>query len=70
LTRRWPTNAALPTREHLAQSPSGKIKVHRIVCAVDCSTSINPDVITALMVGGIGFGLGAALYGAITLKGG
>jgi isoquinoline 1-oxidoreductase subunit beta len=48
----------------------GKIKVDRVVCAVDCGTPINPDVITAQMEGGIGFGLGAALYGAITLKDG
>ena len=31
---------------------------------------INPDIITAQMEGGIGFGLGAVLYGAITLKDG
>ncbi len=49
---------------------SGQIKVDRVVCAVDCGTPINPDVITAQMEGGIGFGLGAALYGAITLKDG
>jgi isoquinoline 1-oxidoreductase subunit beta len=48
----------------------GKIKVDRVVCAVDCGTPINPDVIAAQMEGGIGFGLGAALYGAITLKDG
>ena len=51
-------------------APDGKVKVDRIVCAVDCGTPINPDVITAQMEGGIGFGLGAALYGAITLKNG
>jgi isoquinoline 1-oxidoreductase subunit beta len=50
--------------------PNGQIKVDRVVCAVDCGTPINPDVITAQMEGGIGFGLGAALYGAITLKDG
>jgi isoquinoline 1-oxidoreductase beta subunit len=49
---------------------TGHIKVDRVVCAVDCGTAINPDVITAQMEGGIGFGLGAALYGAITLKDG
>ena len=48
----------------------GKIKVDRIVCAVDCGVPVNPDVIKAQMEGGIGFGLGAVLYGAITLKGG
>jgi isoquinoline 1-oxidoreductase subunit beta len=48
----------------------GKIKVARVVCAVDCGTAINPDVIVAQMEGGMGFGLGGALYGAITLKDG
>jgi isoquinoline 1-oxidoreductase beta subunit len=49
---------------------SGQVKVDRVVCAVDCGTPINPDVIAAQMEGGIGFGLGAALYGAVTLKDG
>jgi isoquinoline 1-oxidoreductase subunit beta len=48
----------------------GRVKVDRVVCAVDCGTPINPDVIIAQMEGGIGFGLGAVLYGAITLKDG
>jgi isoquinoline 1-oxidoreductase beta subunit len=49
---------------------AGQIKVDRVVCAVDCGTAVNPDIIKAQMEGGIGFGLGAALYGAITLKDG
>jgi isoquinoline 1-oxidoreductase beta subunit len=48
----------------------GRIKVDRVVCAVDCGTAINPDIITAQMEGGVGFGLGAVLFGAITLKNG
>ncbi len=46
------------------------IKVDRVVCAVDCGTAVNPDVIRAQMEGGIGFALSAALYGEITLKDG
>ena len=49
---------------------SGHVKVDRIVCAVDCGTPINPDIIIAQMEGGVGFGLGAVLYGSITLKDG
>jgi isoquinoline 1-oxidoreductase beta subunit len=49
---------------------AGQVRVDRVVCAVDCGTPINPDVIAAQMEGGIGFGLGAVLYGAITLKDG
>jgi isoquinoline 1-oxidoreductase beta subunit len=48
----------------------GSIKVHRIVCAVDCGFVVNPDTIAAQMEGGSLFGLTAALYGAITLKNG
>lgn len=48
----------------------GKLKVERVVCAVDCGIPINPDVIAAQMEGGIGFGLGAILHSAITLKDG
>jgi isoquinoline 1-oxidoreductase beta subunit len=46
---------------------NGLPKVERVVCAVDCGIAINPDVVRAQMEGGIGFGLGAALYGEITL---
>jgi isoquinoline 1-oxidoreductase beta subunit len=49
---------------------SGHVTVDRVVCAVDCGTAINPDIIAAQMEGGIGFGLGAVLFGAITLKDG
>jgi isoquinoline 1-oxidoreductase beta subunit len=49
---------------------AGQVKVDRVICAVDCGTPINPDIIAAQMEGGIGFGLGAILYGAITLKDG
>ena len=48
--------------------PDGSIKVDRVVCAVDCGLAINPRNIAAQMEGGIGYGLSAALYGAITLK--
>jgi isoquinoline 1-oxidoreductase subunit beta len=48
----------------------GHVKVDRVVCAVDCGTAINPDIIAAQMEGGIGFGLGAVRFGAVTLKDG
>jgi isoquinoline 1-oxidoreductase beta subunit len=48
----------------------GSIRVHRVVCAVDCGRIVNPDTIKAQMESGITFGLSAALYGAITLKDG
>jgi len=48
----------------------GLMKVHRVVCAVDCGRIVNPDTIKAQMESGITFGLSAALHGAITLKDG
>jgi isoquinoline 1-oxidoreductase subunit beta len=48
----------------------GTVMVHRIVCAVDCGIVVNPDTIAAQVEGGSLFGLTAALYGAITIKGG
>ena len=48
----------------------GSFRVDRIVCAVDCGVAVNPDVIRAQMEGGIGYGLSAAVHGAITLKDG
>jgi isoquinoline 1-oxidoreductase beta subunit len=48
----------------------GTYSVDRVVIAVDCGLAINPDVIRAQMEGGMGYGLSAALSGAITLKGG
>jgi isoquinoline 1-oxidoreductase beta subunit len=50
--------------------PDGSFKVDRVVCAVECGIAINPDIVRAQMEGGIGFGLSAALYSAITLKDG
>ncbi len=49
---------------------NGRVKVERVVCAIDCGVAINPDVIAAQMEGGIGYGLGAVLNNAITLQDG
>src|SRR5262249_44421939 len=50
-------------------SVEGKeLRVHRVVCAVDCGPVVNPDTIEAQMQGGIAFGLGAAYKGEITLE--
>ncbi|HZE89470.1 MAG TPA: molybdopterin cofactor-binding domain-containing protein, partial [Verrucomicrobiae bacterium] len=37
----------------------GSIRVHRVVCAVDCGRVVNPDTVAAQMEGGIVFGLSA-----------
>lgn len=50
--------------------PGNRIRVHRVVCAVDCGQPINPLGIEAQVQGGIAFGLGAALYSKITFRDG
>jgi isoquinoline 1-oxidoreductase beta subunit len=47
-----------------------KNRIERVVCAVDCGVAVNPNIIAMQMESGIGFGLSAALSGAITLKDG
>jgi len=51
-------------------SKAGEVRVHRIVCAVDCGTVINPDIVTAQIESGVNFGISGALWGEVTLKNG
>lgn len=51
----------------VSRDDEGLPRVHKVWCAIDCGMAINPDVIRAQMEGGIGFALGAALFGEITL---
>ena len=47
---------------------NGIVRVHRVICAVDCGQVVNPDTVKAQMEGAIVFGLTAALKGEITLE--
>jgi isoquinoline 1-oxidoreductase subunit beta len=47
-----------------------KPRVHRVVCAIDCGTVINPSIVAQQMESGIVFGLTAALYGRIDIEDG
>jgi isoquinoline 1-oxidoreductase beta subunit len=49
---------------------AGKLRVHRVTCAVDCGMPVNPDGVKAQIEGGVMFGLSATLHGAITVDGG
>jgi isoquinoline 1-oxidoreductase beta subunit len=51
-------------------SNDGEVRVQRVVCAVDCGTPVNPDTIQAQVQSAVIFGISAALFGEITLKGG
>jgi isoquinoline 1-oxidoreductase beta subunit len=48
----------------------GRVKVHRITCALDCGQVINPGIVEAQAQGAIIFGLSAALWGEINIDGG
>jgi isoquinoline 1-oxidoreductase subunit beta len=48
----------------------GVPRVHRVVCAIDCGTVVNPNTVAQQMESGIIFALTAALYGKIDIKDG
>jgi isoquinoline 1-oxidoreductase beta subunit len=48
----------------------GLPRVHRVWCAVDCGTVVNPAIVRDQMEGGIVFGLTAALHGRVRIEGG
>lgn len=54
----------------VSTNAEGKIKVERVVCAVDCGLAINPQIIEAQVESAIMFGLSAALYGEIKVENG
>ncbi|TMA74541.1 MAG: xanthine dehydrogenase family protein molybdopterin-binding subunit [Deltaproteobacteria bacterium] len=47
-----------------------EIHVHKVSCAVDCGTAINPLGIEAQVQGAMAFGLAAVLHSEVTLKAG
>jgi isoquinoline 1-oxidoreductase beta subunit len=54
----------------VAVDGQGKVRVRRVVCAVDCGKVVNPDNVAAQMQSAIAFGLTAALKAQATLKDG
>jgi isoquinoline 1-oxidoreductase beta subunit len=53
----------------IVDSPAGRRpRVHRVVCAIDCGTVVNPGIVAQQMESGIVFGLTAALHGRIDIE--
>jgi isoquinoline 1-oxidoreductase beta subunit len=48
----------------------GVPRVHRVVCAIDCGTVVNPLIVAQQMEGAVVFGLTAALHGRIDIHDG
>jgi isoquinoline 1-oxidoreductase beta subunit len=44
-----------------------QIRVHRVVCVVDCGVPVNPNLVRQQMESAIVYGLSAALHGEITI---
>jgi isoquinoline 1-oxidoreductase subunit beta len=51
-------------------SEAGKLKVHRLVLALDCGHVVNPDQVAAQIEGSVAYGLTAALYGECPVENG
>jgi isoquinoline 1-oxidoreductase beta subunit len=49
---------------------AGAVKIHKIVCVVDCGQMVNPKIIESQVEGGIIFGLCSTLWGDITINAG
>ncbi len=47
-----------------------QVRVHKVVCAIDCGVVVNPDTVEAQMQSSIVYGLSAALFGEITIANG
>jgi isoquinoline 1-oxidoreductase beta subunit len=47
---------------------NGKLKVHKLTCAIDCGYVVNPLILRQQIEGGAVYGLTAALKGAITIE--
>jgi isoquinoline 1-oxidoreductase beta subunit len=45
-----------------------EIRVHRVVCAIDCGIVVNPNIVAQQMESAVVFGLSAALGGEITIR--
>ena len=45
----------------------GSVRVHRVVCAIDCGVVVNPDTVVAQTQSNIVYGLTAALFGQIDI---
>ncbi len=48
----------------------GKPRVHRVVCAIDCGTVVNPNIVAQQMESAIVFALTAALHGRVDIHDG
>jgi isoquinoline 1-oxidoreductase subunit beta len=51
-------------------SPQGRLKIHRLVLALNCGHAVNPGQIEAQVQGSVAYGMSAALYGEMPVENG
>lgn len=61
----WGTHVAMVSEVEIT---SDAIQVRKVICAIDCGISVNPDNIAAQIEGSIVFGLTAVLKGGVTVE--
>lgn len=49
---------------------NGRVRVHRVFCAIDCGTVVNPGIVAQQMEGAVVFALTAALHGKVDIHAG
>jgi isoquinoline 1-oxidoreductase beta subunit len=64
----WGTSVAQVAE--ISVDADNTLRVHRIFCALDCGTAVNPDTVRAQIEGAIIMGLSAALAEEITIRDG
>jgi isoquinoline 1-oxidoreductase beta subunit len=67
--RSFDTSVAMVAEIELDRK-TGKIKVHRVVCALDCGTVVNPEIVRSQIEGAVCFGLSAALKERVEIASG
>jgi isoquinoline 1-oxidoreductase beta subunit len=64
----YPFHSFVAQIAEVSVAADGSLEVDRVVCAVDCGTVVNPDIVRAQMEGGIAMGLSAALHEQVTFE--
>jgi isoquinoline 1-oxidoreductase beta subunit len=54
--------------DDMGKATPGRVRVHKVICALDCGPIVHPDIIASQVEGAIVLGLSAALKGEITIE--
>ncbi len=63
-------NTMMALVAELSVNSRGEIRVHRVVCALDCGVVVNPKIVKAQVQSAVVFGLTATIKSSISIKNG